>query len=505
MSLILALSMLMQSPPPEIHAVHFVPGDIPSVIITGRNLWVGTEGLSVGPDGKKNTVKINSVLGEWDAINGASGNDANRGLYCVQRVWFPRGLEPSPSAKVEFTRYDNMATSAMVLIPINRGRRERIDAGSTQAISTPIVVGDGKTCDLAGQTIQPSTSFSGSELIRYGRGASITNGRLFIPSDCKAPIKAAMRPADADIQRPFIAPSYGLHATAIEIIDNRPRGVGIYVAGSRNILMAHCKIIANSAIERGQYDESAENIFWECEFSSPRGRFDGGVGNVLCGDRNLVWRCRWHDIDRGPTGGCWGSPQERTTWFECEQANTGWTQGASEGLLYESYECVQATARFNGTEAVIEGAASAPRLNWNQIKEGYFVARPDGRWARIRTNLRYQGETSFRLLLDRSISTNQPGDSIGDVRIGNGIIQNNFIRCRFTHGKSGIFFFGMALDNYIGGCAFHDLRGGVVQLQRRSRDGWSFGVNTSDRVNFFRGVDQPWVTIPDSINWPPRG
>ena len=117
---------------PAIHAVHFIPGDVPHVVITGRDLWIGTEGEAVA--GKRNTVSINGTIGEWDGLTGASGNDANRGLHCVQRVWFPRGLEPASSATLEFTRYDGAKTSRSIFIPINRGRRVGFTNGQRNSI-----------------------------------------------------------------------------------------------------------------------------------------------------------------------------------------------------------------------------------------------------------------------------------------------------------------------------------------------------------------------------------
>ena len=55
---------------PAIHAVHFIPGDVPHVVITGRDLWIGTEGEIVDRrdvdgkliPGKRNIVSINGTL-----------------------------------------------------------------------------------------------------------------------------------------------------------------------------------------------------------------------------------------------------------------------------------------------------------------------------------------------------------------------------------------------------------------------------------------------------------
>lgn len=495
--ILVLFSFIAQAPPPEIHAVHFIHGDVPSLVVTGRNLWVETEGWAQA--GKANKISVNGTEGTWDGLTGASGHDSNRGLYCCQRAWFRTGLSPTSNAVVKLTRWDGATTEYNTFIPVNRGRSQLPSYGETRFISAPLVVAEGQTLDLGGATVVPDSSFVGSEIIRYSVGATIRNGRLLIPESSNCPATALMRAANPSISIPW---SLGLHVTGMDFEDLRPRGQGVVSRGFRGCFFAHCKFNCWLCVEREPMDDSAQNVFYDCEFTCPRGRNDGQIGNALCGQQSLVWRCSWHDIDRGPTGGCFGPPLERTTWWECDQYRTGTSQGASEGLLYESVECAQATARFDGTVATVTGLSSSS--NPNQIRTGYYVVRTDGRWARITSIDRQPNATTFTLKLHRPIATNQGGDSIGDVRIGNAIIENNFLRCRFDDGKSGIYLWGCAIDNYLGGCQFSNLRAAIVQKKSRDNEGWSFGWNLIDRLSVYRNCVDRIVEIPNSINWPPE-
>ncbi|NDD52864.1 hypothetical protein EBZ39_03120 [bacterium] len=497
LSVFIGISLIVQAPPPEIHAVHFIHGDVPSIIVTGRNLWVETEGWSQA--GKANKISINGTEGTWDALTGASGHDTNRGLYCIQRAWFRTGLPATSNAAVKLTRWDDVSTTYNTFIPVNRGRSEFTNFGTTRVISEPIIVTDSQTLDLEGATVVPGPGFVGTEILRYGLGSGVKNGRIIIPESSNCPATAIMRANNPRINIPW---SLGIHVTGMEFHDLRYRGQGVVSRGFRGCFFAHCKFNAWLCIEREPMDDSCQNIFYDCEFTCPRGRNDGQIGNALCGQQNLIWQCSWHDIDRGPTGGCFGPPLEKTTWWECDQYRTGTSQGASEGLLYESMECAQATARFDGTVATVTGLSA--NSNQNQIRPGYFVVRPDGRWARITEMDRQSNSPTFTLKLHRPISNNQPGDSLGDVRIGNAIIENNFLRCRFDDGKSGIYFWGCAIDNYLGGCQFSNLRAAIVQKKSRDNEGWSFGWNLIDRLSVYRNVVEQRVEIPNSVNWPPE-
>ena len=178
----------------------------------------------------------------------------------MQRVWFPRGLEPASSATLEFTRYDGAKTSRSIFIPINRGRRVGFTNGQRKVVDVPIVVRDGQTLDLEGSEIVLSGAFSGSELIRYGRGSTIRNGRLLITEDSKAPITAVLRSAYIN-ERGVMPATFGLHVDGLEIIDLRRRGVGIDTGSCRSSFIGHSKIVAWRSMTNSPRDESQENIF----------------------------------------------------------------------------------------------------------------------------------------------------------------------------------------------------------------------------------------------------
>lgn len=495
--------IMIISQSPEIHSVRFIPGDAPSLVITGRNLYVGSEYESKSPwwsprpEAKICKISVNGQPGVWDNLFGASDEDANRGLHAIQLVRFPAGLAMSADALVEFERFDGAKASTRTFIPANRGRSLYLPSGQAEVISSRIVIPPGQTLDLGGKTLLPSSTFRDSELVRYSAGSRVINGRLVIPEDHPGPIRACLRPA---MPAPGMPSTFGLHVSGLVIEDLRKRGIGIETFACSNSIFLCTKIVAHTALLKGPTEISEDNLWYECEFSSPTGRNDGCVGNVMGGSRNLIFRCRWHDIDRGPTASCWGSPLERTTFFECHQWNTGWTQGASEGLLYEGGVSVWGNAVVDGTRVQLRDVVTngADR----QLRVGYHIVIPSrNAWARI-TDLQRVGATS-----DCSIITDRPLPAgTHEAFVGNTIYENNFIRCRFQDGKAGLFLFGVAAGNHVCGCSFDRLRGGIVRWDSpRVGDRpkmWSFEVGRFERVNWFRDVQEPNIAIPNTRDWP---
>lgn len=490
--LLIILSIIAQAAPtPEIHSAHWIPGDAPHLVITGRDLWVGSETDSLWsdvdkPGSRKNSISVNGVAGEWDALAGGSGHDCNRGLAYVQRARFASAPIPG-AATITLTRSDGQAASYSHFIPVIRSRQSNLSlSGKVRTISTPIVGANGTVLDLMGDTIVPAKDFSGTALVTYGLATVVRNGRLVIPEDHPSSIAACLRATTETM---------GGHFDSLELYDLRRRGKGIITGSCRMSFFGHLYINAWSSIEREPQQLTEDNCFYQCEFTSPNRAADGGVGNVLHGRRNLVWRCQWHDIDRGPTAASWGSPLDRTTYFECDQYRTGRSHGASEGLLIESTACLQGPATISGGKVTY--ARRIDDINPALVaRPGYVVAIPaTGQYSRITTVVIQPAIVT--------ITTERPLPSGEvDIYIGNAITENNFIRCRFTDGKAGLFLFGPSINNAVVQCSFADLQGGIVQWVNRSQGAWSFSLNRTDRHNLFRGVAEPTVDIPNTAAWP---
>lgn len=511
----LCSGVLGQAPSPEIWRSHLIPGEEPALIVTGQNLWIGSCHDAAGynrPNGAKNIVYVDGHVGRWDAMYGATGNDQNMALPWVQRVWIPRdvaaklltlSVDTPLQTGLGFVRRDNQVVASPLSLPLNRGRWEFV--GSTKPgepvireIAEPIVIRDREERDFGGTLYVPAPGFRGTELVRYGRLSTLRNGRFLVPESSSSGVTAVLRAANGVSDR--------VHIDAVVVAHMKQGGHGIAVRSMTDCFIGHCSVVADRCFYTEPPDQSQHNIFYEVSFSGPRGQYDGQIGGGLDGRRNLVWRCRWHNLDRGPTGACFGSPLEQTVWWECDQYRTGWNQGAAEGKLAESLESVDVSATIVGRDVTARAPdPAAVGVSIHQIRVGYFVAvrttdPAPTRWARITSVRRVAGEPTFRMTVDREL-----GDGQTTVRIGNAVVQNVIARSRFDTGKSGITFFGATYDTVIIQNQFEHLIGGIVRLDTTRPGGSAWHVGVIDRGNLFRLVDEPRVTIPNSRDWPRPG
>jgi hypothetical protein len=473
---------------PEIHCVHYIPGEVPSLVITGRRLWYGSEWLP--EDQSRHSVTVNGVRGQIDKLFTASSQHPNRGLAVIQRVWFPAGLPTTATATVEYTRFDGAQSGIKTFLPVNRSQKPWIDSVTTEFISEPIIAGTGQTLDLGGRRFVPSSQFRGESLLLFGRGAVIRNGRFLIAESSKCPAQQIASPIRDPIPIPL---SQGVHLEGLELIDARPRGVALHLRSSDSCFVAHCSLSAWICVNQEPNDMQRRNIYWRNRFTGPFLASDSQVG-AIAGEENLVYGNIWEDIDRGPTGSPWGQPLSRTTWYGNVQRNTGRTQGASEGLLYESSLAWHGDAEIAGN--TVRMIRFAGRSDVSRLRAGYFVmSQTPAAWARI-----------TRVVVDRgevTVTTDRPlGDGSRYVGLGNAIAQNNFIGNRFCNGKAGLFFFGAQVDNVIAGNEFADLRGGIVSWVDQRPHEWSFSLGYTARANVFRSVEEPEVTIANTSQWP---
>ena len=477
----------MATASPVLHCVHVIPGEVPSVVITGRHLWVGTEWGEAG----NHSISVNGVKGNSDRMLSASGMGPNRGLSVVQRAMFPLGLQPTSNATLSFTRNDGQKDEIEFAIPQLAPRREWIDSGSMVSVSEPVVVEAGRTLDLGGRILVPDKGFRGRAVIHFGRGSVVQNGRVWIGEGVSPEVRAAMAPIQDTLPVPA---ALGLRCQAMELIDSRPRGMGIFLSSSGDGFISNCSIVAHECVKQDPNDTQVGNIYWRNRFSSPAGVFDGQVGSIG-GGSNLVAYNRWHDIDRGPTVSCWGQSLSRTTWFRNVQERTGRTRGASEGLLYESALAWQGQASVTGQIVrvpIVVGPWPIKRL-----KVGYVVMAEPNLWAKI-TRIFWDG-TVWCCEVDRSL-----GEGSKWVGMGNACVENNFVENRFVDGKAGVWIFGAQAENYFGGNHFIRLRGGIVSWDRKLPNEWSYQQPYTMRENRFFEVEEREVTIPDGGSWPPE-
>lgn len=474
---------------PQLHCVHVIPGRVPSVVITGRNLWMGSEWADAG----RHAIAINGVGGRPDRMLSSSGLSPNRGLSVVQRAWFPLGLASQSQATLTYTRNDGATDEIRFAIPMTAPRWQWVENGPRVMVDEPIVVAPGATLDLGGKTIIPSDKFRGQSVIRYGRGSVIQNGRVCISED--GPDESVLRSALAPAQDTLpVAPSYGVRIQGMEILDSRHRGMGIFLSSSECCWIANCRISAWECVKQDPNDTQLRNIYWRNEFTSPRGVEDGQVGSIGGGE-NLILGNTWHNIDRGPTISCWGQPLARSTWFRNVQRNTGMTLGASEGLLYESALSWQGQAVVTGNRIRFNSVSG----QWpvTRCRIGYVAMAEPASWATITRH--YSEGAQWVVETDRPL-----GDGSRWVGCGNAAVQNNFVHNRFQDGKVGVYLFGAQADNYFAGNQFVRLRGGIASLSRKLEHEWSLKLPYTLNDNRFFSVQENEVTMPDGRSWPPE-
>lgn len=426
----------------------------------GRDLWKGSE-----YDSRTAKASINGVPLTWDRMSGANGHDANRALPYAHRFIVPESFAPIDNAPLVFTRNDGATASDTVNVPASV---PCIPTAATKVryLDAPIVVRPSETWDGGGDIITWATGKTGPMLI-IGDGATVLNARLFLPMGHDA------------VPCVSVLPGSGTTLVGLDIVHHSARGVGIMLANQQGVTIRDSRICANRCIECGPTTRLDGCSFIRVDMSSSRGQNDGQVGRGMQGSHHLIAWCRWHDMDRGPTIGPWGSPNDSSLFWECEQSNTGTSQGASEGLLFEAFECITLLATIDTDGTITLTTTAKP----SHYRPGCFVVsmNPGNQWSRIASTVKRGDELTI------TTETALPAGQY-DVRIGNAIVSNTIARCRFSDGKSGVWLFGCAINTAMIQNDFRDLDIGVVGLLRRSDVGCAFQCGGVDKFNQYRRV-----------------
>lgn len=445
-----------------------VPTSPREIWLHGRDLWKGSE-----YDTRSAKASINGVPLTWDRMSGANGHDANRALPFAHRFIIPDTFAPIDNAPLTFARNDGATATVTVSVPAS-STRIASPAGKVRYIDAPIVIRPNETWDGGDDVITWAGSRTGPMII-VGSGATAFNARLFLPMGHDA------------VPCVSVLPGSGTILAGLDIVHHSARGVGIMLADQRGMTITDCKILANRCIECGPTTKLEDCNYLHLDMSSPRGTNDGQCGRAFQGSQHLIAWCHWHDIDRGPTIGPWGAPNDRSLYWECVQERTGTSQGASEGLLFEAFECITTQANVETDGSVIITTTGKP----SHYRPGCFVVSLNGsnQWARIATTVR-DGDTV-------TITTDQPLQAGQyDVRIGNAMAENTIARCRFSDGKSGLWLFGAAMNTAVIQCDFRDLDIAVVGLNRRNAIGCAFQCHGIDKFNQYRRVGKVAEVIP---------
>jgi hypothetical protein len=478
-----AISALSQTvPEPSIHWVRELKNPTRDVVLYGENLWTGPEKVA-----QRSTLTLGGEAVPVWMLHGANDQDANRALPYLQIFPMPAKI-PAGRYEVTWTRNDGKTLPIVVALAAQEPTGPIKTIFEDVAISEPIIVARGQTRDLEGRRILAAPGFPiDKALVVLMSGARLTNGRLLITRDA---------PANRGIT--FESPSLGCRVDGIEITNDKPDGIGIQLRAAERCEIRSVKIVAPRALDANAADELRRNSFIDVECTSPRGNKDGQVGRAIGGFEHLAMWCSWERIDRGPTMSSQGSPLDRMCFFECQQHDTGVTEGASEGTLAETKKVFVTSGQIINRQVSIRTTEAARPPGF---RAGYFVATMDDapRWARVERVQEFvtPDARGFILSLDRDLTRAEQIGKEVPLCVGNGVAESAFLRCSFEEGKSGIWFWGLSLNNRVIGCDFRDLDFGIGILDRRRGTGdTAFTIGMRTMHNTTRRVDRLLRALP---------
>lgn len=467
---------------PTIYWVRELKNSTRDVVVYGTNLWSGPEKVT-----ERSTLALaGETVPVW-MLTGANDQDANRALPYLQIFPMPAKF-PAGRYEATWTRNDGKSLPVVVSLPPHEPTGPIKTVLEDLPITAPIIVPRGETRDLEGKRVIAAPGFPiDKALVTLMSGARLTNGRLLITRDS---------PANRGIT--CESPSFGCRVDGVEITNDKTSGIGIQLRAAERAEIRAVKIEAARALEANPDDELKRNSFLNVECTSPRGNKDGQVGRAIGGLEHLALWCSWERIDRGTTMSSQGSPLDRMCFFECSQQETGVTEGASEGTLAETKKVFVASGQIVNRQVSIRTteAARPPAF-----RVGYFVATMDDapRWGRIEKVQEFVSPDArgFILSLDRDLTRAEQLGREVPLCVGNAVTESAFLRCSFYDGKSGIWFWGLSLDNRVIGCDFRDLDFGVGILDRRRGTGdTAFTIGLKTMHNTTRRVDRLLRVLP---------
>lgn len=474
-----------------IYWARVIPGKPRLVVVHGESLRASNEhGCNDRPASGTDPIPAATLNGTALLHRYFDGAESHEWVRSGHRVaWFevPTSVT-SGSMSFIYTPYGKSALSTITLtVPAEAHQFGLYPSGTIQEIDTPIVVDDNETLDLGGDVVRPSASFSGAALVLVHDGATLKNGYIDCGKTgvCDAINLINTTPPPGTTN----PPPTGITLANLDIRNEYDGGVYTYETKRYGIestfgltasTIIDVRICADRCAETGPTQTVNTNNWIRCEFTGPRGHFDGGLGRLVNGGSNLMLWCHWHDIDRGPTFNQWAGPLSKNLFWECRQERTGLTVGASEGTLFEidsnEYSAPtlvsQITSGVNKGKSVvlINPSSTNGTDEVRNIKAGNYVYDPVTGDYELITSVIATGQASAKYLiyLDGTLDTawNQQSNPTSKLIVGNILKDNTFVRCRFQDGAKGLVVFGMAVNNYVIQSHFIDLDCGFLKYNR---------------------------------------
>lgn len=480
----------------EIFWARSYPSTVRHVWIHGRELWVGPEMVKEESSAALEQVSGDATYGlTFNRLHGANGQDANRGLpYCQRFSVSPK--IPHGEYILRWRRNDGKEASVPLTLPAVNPVPVLIPTGEVCYLDAPMVIDAGAVVDLGGCTYIPSEKFPiGKSMVVVKSGATLQNGQLICPEGSN-PDRVV-----------WVDSGKGTLLRSLNVVNMDAGEIGLFLRSLTGGVFENVSVRAWRCCECNPGDSLQDNTFALCRFSGISECADSQIGRGVAASNGLVFRCGWASIDRGPTLSPQGASLSRMLFWECEQRNTGVADGASEGLLIECKKLAPGEMFCFNQSAGVKLKSSDYAY---AMRPGYVLAMQDGsqRWAYM-TEVKPVGDPNglgYQVTLDRKIGTN---GSVLPCLVGNAAVENSFIRCRFSNGKSGIWLWGASINNAIVGCDFRDLEWGILTLLRNdppANSGFSWGLTT--KYNRYSRVKEPmrvsdkqndWLNRPGSV------
>lgn len=291
----------------------------------------------------------------------------------------------------------------------------------------------------------------------------------------------------------------GVQLRSLDIRNEHANGVGVFLGSVTDSEFLNINMVADRHWELFPSYQSRRNVFSRIYMTGMRGSSDSDCGRGFGGTDNLITWCEWSHMDRGPTVQSHGAPLSRTLFFECEQSHTGYSQGASEGLLFETGGIISNVISM-GDVFVVSLKGIAANQQAKVVQPGNVVCVMDGTktWARITNSLRHPGtEDQWQIKTDTKLGAMLQEST---VYVGSAVTECTIARCKFRDGRAGVTLWGPSLDLHLVDNELRDLDNGFVFLDRSSPT-VAFHWDLDQRENARRRVFsmQTIVSKPDQI------
>lgn len=439
---------------PSVYWARVTPTDARQLWVYGEELWAGSP--------QRMTPGARAWIGEdeltWIEFRSGSNVENNFATpYCLT-FSVPASVASGLDRPYRITRNDGAEFGGLVDVP-EACSIDRVPIGqSFQYVTRAETVAAGCVADFKGAILYVDGRYQDrtKPVITLEEGAELANVRIIVEQTgprvpCVRVAGDRVRVKNVELANYHEATGYSF-GIALDI----PNGT---TGSTFHDLRLHAErgvSVGSTTAERSR--PMRANNWIGVDYSSPRGVHSGEMTRSVNGPNNLWLRCSWHDCDRGPISQS-GQPVDANVFWECSQFRTGLTVGGSEGLFFEQGRGMWVEKPLLTTGVYVLAPFELGKKIY--VAPGQIVAEMAGRaWAFIEESKVLDTEPkTVAIRLTKPIAWQG-----GPVWIGGAATRNLVARCDFRSGRNGVIWWGPSIENRVVGCAFQDLRSGIIQL-----------------------------------------